>query len=313
MLREGEWNLNYPAYGVHPGADLVFGSMRSGIYLIEPYEITTDAADVGDVRLPGQDGMRLGQDWRGQSTVTFELGVDSVDAAVDQLGRHGANLGAVSRLAGAWDGEAIRLRAGQPAVLRTVQGGRARRLYGRPRKLAASGSRLTRQGYTPVVATFTAVDTSAYDDVEQSVRVGLQPPPHYGLVGPLTTPLTMVGEGATRVPGEVYIGGDRATWPVMTIYGPITKPAIDVVGRWTVALDLTLRDGERVTIDPRPWAMTVLCNGNANVAGYLTRSSPRMRDMRLPAGVRQDIVLRGTDATGTSYATVAWRDAYSYL
>jgi hypothetical protein len=311
-LAEGEWNLSYGANGVHPGADVTFGSWRSGCYLLDPPEIAYGDMDAGDVSLPREDGIRLGEDYRGPATITFELGVDSVDAAATRVGRHGANLGAVSKLAQAWDGEAVRRRFGTPAVLRTVQGGRARRFYGRPRKFAPAASKLTRQGYTPVVATFVCVDDTAYDDVEQTLRVDHVPAPHRGLVGPLTTPLTMTGEGSSRVPGEAVIRGTKAAWPVITFYGPISGPTCDLVGGWKLGLDLTLAAGERVTVDPRPWARTVLRNDTANVAGSLTRSSPRLVDLRLPVG-RRDFILRGRDTTNVGYMTIAWRDAYAYL
>ncbi|MFE3644872.1 hypothetical protein ACFXOM_28500 [Streptomyces sp. NPDC059169] len=311
-LAEGEWNLSYGSNGIHPEADFTFGSIQSGYYLLDPPDIAYGDTDTGDTPLPREDGIRLGQDFRTQATVTFEVGVDTVDGASNRLGRHEMNLGAVSAMAQVWDAEAVRSRFATPAVLRTVQGGRIRRFYGRPRKFAPAASRLTRQGYTPVVATFVCVDNTAYDDVEQSVNIGIVPAPHRGLVGPLTTPLSMTGEGSSRVPGEVHIGGTKPCWPVITIYGPISQPACEVVDRWKVSLNLTLGEGERVTIDPRPWARTVLRNGSANVAGSLYRSSPRLTDVRLPVG-RQDFVLRGSDATGMSYMVVAWRDAYAYL
>lgn len=311
-LAEGEWNLSYSANGVHPAANFTFGTFRTGYYLLEPYEITYGDTDTGDTPMPREDGVRLGQDFRSQATITFEVGVDTVDDAADAHGRHGANLGAVSKMLQAWDAEAVRRRFATPAVLRTTQGGRARLFYGRPRKCAPAGSRLTRQGYTPVVATFACLDDTAYDDVEQRLRVDLVPPPHYGLVGPLTTPLTMTGESGSRPTSDVTIGGTKPAWPVITIYGPISQPVCEVVGRWKASLNLTLGAGERVVIDPRPWVRTVLRNGSASVAGSLYRGSPRLADMRIPIG-RQDFVLRGTDETGTAYMTVAWRDAYAYL
>ncbi|MFI1012674.1 hypothetical protein [Streptomyces sp. NPDC020965] len=311
-LSEGEWNLSYSSSGIHPGADFTFGSFRSGFYLLDPFEIAYGDPDVGDTPNPRRDGVRLGQDFRTTATITFEVAVDTVDTAHTQRGRHGANLGAVSQMAQAWDGEAVRRRFGTAAVLRTVQGGRVRRFYGRPRKFAPAASRLTRQGHTPVIASFLSLDGVAYDDTERTVRVTMNPAPRRGLAGPLTTPLRMTGSGSSKVPGEAVIGGTKPTWPVITFYGPVAQPVCEVVGKWKASLDLTLAKGERVTIDTRPWALTVLRNGSASVAGKLSRSSPRLPDMRLPPG-RQDFVLRGSDATGLSSMTVAWRDAYAYL
>ncbi|NGO67887.1 hypothetical protein [Streptomyces boncukensis] len=310
-LREGQWNLSYDADGIHPGADFTFGTLADGAYLIEPYEIARGDTEAGDAAMPRGDGIRLGQDWRAASTITLEVGVDAVDDASTAAGRHNATLERVSHMAQAWDAEAVRRRWATPAVLRTVQGGRARRFYGRPRKFDPVASKLTRQGYTPVLATFVCIDGVAYDDTEQTLRVDIAPPPHQGLVGPLTTPLSMTGPGSSLIAGEAVIGGTRPTWPVITIYGPVRKPGVRVVDRWEAHLNLTLKAGEAVTIDPRPWARTVLRDG-ASVAGLLYRSSPRLDEMRLPPG-RRDCVLTGTDPTSTSYMTIAWRDAYAYL
>ncbi|MFI8265263.1 hypothetical protein [Streptomyces sp. NPDC085665] len=326
MLAEGEWNLSYDADGLHLAVDFTFGTIRSGAYLLEPYEITYADGDLGDTPMPRTDTVRLGQDYRAPATLTFEVGVDTVPAAATAAGRHGANLNALSLMAQAWDAEGLRHRFAVPAVLRTVQGGRARRLYGRPRKWSAAGSRLTRQGYTPVVATFACVDSTAYDDVEQTALVALQPPPHRGLRGPLKAPITMAGAGVGAVQGGLLVGGTKPAWPVITVGGPISRPSVQLVDRvlpgagggerllpgWTAELDLELQEGESVTIDTRPWARTILRNGTASVAGALTWGSPRLEDMRLPVG-RQSLVLRGTSDAGTATMTVAWRNAYAYL
>ena len=308
---EGEWKLTYGANGVHPGASFTFGTLRSGYYLLEPFEIKDSDPTTGDTPLPREDGIRLGQDFTTGATITFEVGVDTVDAGSDRMTRHGANLDAVSVIRQVWDARAVRERMATPAVLSTTQGGRARRWYGRPRQCAPAASQLTRQGYTPVVANFAVSHTGSFDDVEQTVRVDMAPPPHRGLVGPLKSPLTMVGEGAVRVPGQIDVSGNRPAWPLINIYGPISQPMCELVNQWKLQLDLTLKAGERVTVDPRPWVRTVL-KGSASVAGLVTRKSPLLEDLLIPPG-RQDFVLRGTDATATAYMTVAWRDAYAYL
>ncbi|MEU6755978.1 hypothetical protein [Streptomyces sp. NPDC046685] len=321
MPAEGEWTLSYGTEGLHPAVDFTFGTVRSGFYLLDPYEITYADADIGDTPMPRTDTVRLGQDFRAPATVTFEVGVDTVPGSSTPTGRHGKNLDALSVMAQAWDAEGLRRRFSVPAVLRTVQGGRARRLYGRPRKWSAAGSPLTRQGYTPVVCTFACVDATAYDDIEQIAPVSLQPPPHRGLKGPLKAPITMAGAGTGTVQGGITVGGTKAAWPIITIKGPISQPRVELAERlvgqkrvpgWTVGLNLALQEGERVVIDTRPWARTVLRNGTASVAGQLTWDSPLLENMRLPLGP-QNLVLRGIDETGTASMTVAWRDAYAYL
>ncbi|MFG2795742.1 hypothetical protein [Streptomyces pseudovenezuelae] len=310
-LAEGEFKLSYSANGVHPGAAFTFGTVRTGYYLLDDFEVKDTDVTAGDTPLPREDGIRHGQDYTTGAIITFEVGVDTVDDGDTLLERHGANLDAVSVMKQAWDAKAVRDRMATPAVLSTTQGGRARRWYGRPRQYAKAASKLTRQGYTPVVATFAAIHTGSFDDVEQSVRVDMAPPPHRGIVGPLKDPLTMVGEGAVRVPGQITVGGNRPAWPVITITGPISQPVCELVGKWKLGLNLTLKAGEKVTVDPRPWVRTVL-RGSGSVAGLITRGSPLLEDLLIPPG-RQDFVLRGTDATATASMTVAWRDAYAYL
>ncbi|MGI5337652.1 hypothetical protein ACQEVS_09775 [Streptomyces sp. CA-181903] len=312
VLREGQWNLLYDGNGVHPGVDFLFGTRETGFDLVAPYEITYGDPEVGDVALPREDGVRLGQDYRSTASIAFSIGVDTVDDAPNVVGRHGANLGAVSLLGRAWRADAVRRRFGERAVLRTRQGGRVRRFYGRPRKFAPAASRLTRLGHTIVEATFLAAEDVAYDDRQQTTRVDMAPAPHRGLVGPLRTPLSMTGPGATKVPGEIVVAGDVPTWPVLTIYGPIATPQCEVLGQWMVTLNLNLDRGQWVRIDPRPLVRTVMRNGNSSVADTLDRHSPLLADMRLPLG-RHDLILRGRDDTGTSYMTVSWRDAYAYL
>ncbi|MGW0033081.1 hypothetical protein ACWDXD_25100 [Streptomyces sp. NPDC003314] len=325
MPAEGEWRLWYAGYRMFSGADFTFGTVRTGCYLTDPYEITLGDADVGDMALPRNDGIRFGRDRRAANRITFELGVDAVDAAATRVGRHGAGLSKLSAFAQAWDAEALRLQYGHSASLSTTQGGRSRRFYGRPRKWAAAGSPLTRQGFTPVVAEFQCVDDTAYDDVEQNERVPLtwfQKPG--GIGGPISGPVfyppgsrnpeswypPMPEQPPTRRPGDVVNRGTKPTWPVITVYGQITNPVVTLQNRWSVTLDLSLKAGEKLTIDTRPWIATVT-RGSASVAGLMRRGSPRLDQMRMPPG-RCVFDLDGKGAPN-AYMTVAWRDAYSYL
>jgi hypothetical protein len=310
-LAEGEFNLSYSANGVHPGANFRFGTVPTGYYLLDDFEVKDTDITAGDTPLPREDGIRYGQDFTTGATITFEVGVDTVDAGSTLLARHGANLDAVSVMKQAWDARALRGRQATPAVLSTTQGGRPRRWYGRPRKCEKAASKLTRQGYTPMVATFAVAHTGSFDDVEQMTRVDLAPPPHRGIKGPLKAPLAMIGQSTARAPGEIVVGGNRPTWPVISITGPISEPVCELVGRWKVHLQINLNEGEKIVIDPRPWARTVM-KGGASFAGTISRSSPRLEDLLIPPG-RQDFVLRGSDLTATAFMTVAWRDAYAYL
>lgn len=255
-LAEGEWNLSYEPYGILPGADFTFGTRRSGYDLLEPYEITYADADVGDTPMPRTDAVRLGQDFKAAATITFEIGVDTVGAAKTQVGRHGANLDAVSVGSQAWDAEALRRRFGVPAVLRTVQGPcapvlraasqvGAGRFPAHPARPHLRGCQLCMRGRALVRRPGAEQDRPAAT------------PDHRGLTGPLKAPITMTGESSSVLPGGLTVGGTKPTWPVITIYGPISQPECVLVDRalddrdpnkgflpgWTVGLDLGIEEG----------------------------------------------------------------------
>ncbi|MFJ3793559.1 hypothetical protein [Kitasatospora sp. NPDC090091] len=321
-LREGQWQLTYDGDGTRPGAALTFGTLSTSIYLLSEPAVDYAEGTTGDAPLPLEDGVRFGQDTTATQTISFELAVDTVAAAATPAGRHTANLGAVDNLLATWDAAAIRRRMGAVATLRTMQGGRIRRTYGRPRHIAPANSRFTRQGSTSMVATFVGTDTLWFDDLEESTTPTAAPAPIRGLKAPLTAALSQRVPAPPQPPGAMAVAGTVPTWPVITIFGPGRNPALTFLGpgrtpwgdlaqRMTVGLDLILGDGEWVTIDPRPWARTVLRNGTASVAGALTRSSPRMQDMVLPPGL-QHVRYSVTDDTGTSRATVAWRPAHRF-
>ncbi|MFJ5143065.1 hypothetical protein [Streptomyces sp. NPDC088707] len=323
MPAEGEWRLWYPSYRWHPGADFTFGTFRTGCYLTAPYEINLGSREAGDMVLPRGDGILFGRDYRSASTITFELAVDGVGASSTQHGRHASGLGRLSAFARAWDAESLRARYGHSAVLSTTQGGRRRRFYGRPRKWAAAGSRLTRQGLTPVVAEFQCVDDTAYDDVEQIERVpliwasavkpggfgpglsspigaGFPKPPPIGPVNPVDPP------------GVVYNAGNKATWPIITIHGPILNPSVVLKGWWTATFDISLARGQKLVIETRPWIATVT-RGSASVAGLMRRGSPRLDEMVLPPG-RQTFELKYTGVPNIyAYMTIQWRDAFAHI
>ena len=49
------------------------------------------------------------------------------------------------------------------------------------------------------------------------------------------------------------VGGTRATWPVITIYGACVNPKV-IIGAMGVELITTIASGQSITIDTRPWS-----------------------------------------------------------
>jgi hypothetical protein len=66
-------------------------------------------------------------------------------------------------------------------------------------------------------------------------------------------------------------------------------------------------------VDPQPWQRQVRRDSDdANCAGFLTGMSAWLADMRVPPG-GHELLLRGTDSTGTARAECYWRDTRSSL
>lgn len=307
-LDEGAWELSYPAADGSPVV-LAFGTVATGIVLSKPADIALPALTVGDQPRPGEDGLAYGRDfYESGSLLTFDLGVDTVDDPTD---RHAANLGRVGALRAAWRADSVRTTPGGYAMLRTRTAGRTRVFFGRPRRMAPTNAKLVRQGYTSVIADFQCVDDLVYDDLLRQVDVRLAAPSSGGLLAPLASPLSTVAASA-GLPGAFTIGGTAPAWVAVTVHGPVSEPEVRIAGQWSTKLLTTLFYDTTVTVDPQPWSRQASTGTGASVAGTLSRDSRRLSAMRLPPGTYQ-LVLSGTDATGTARASVSWRDCWTWL
>jgi hypothetical protein len=282
---------------------LVFGTADTG-YLTTTYPVINGGDDrSGDVGRVREDGLSLGEDYKGGKTVSFEVSVLTDGEADPTL----AGSDALATFEAVWRNQKFRNSSTAYAVLRSVVGGRTRRAYGRPRRYDEVVGNLTKKGVTPVVCDFLVPDGTWYDDLEDSQAFSITPPSTSGLVAPLVTPLTTTTISVNAV--GMTVGGKLPTWPVITIHGPVINPMLRFNDDLTVGMNVTLAAGESITVDPRPWRRVVLRNDGANLAGSLTWETPPMRRMKLDPGV-YDVSMSGVDATGTSWCSVTWRSAY---
>lgn len=282
------WRLTYP------GEDLAFGSIESGYVFTTAPDLGAREIDHEDERRPRTDGVSFGQDFMGGRTITFELDVNGTDEA-DAKAK-------LARLSRAWRADVVRFTPGATA---TLTSGSGRVAFGRPRRFASNDD-LQPQGLSTVVADFATADDAWYGGTEQGVTVSLVPAPSGGLLAPLAAPLSTT-LSSDRSQG-VTIGGELPTWPVIEIQGPITNPTVELVGAVRMDFRLTLAYDQKLVIDSRPWARSILRNG-ASVAGTITRTSTRLAHAALDPG-SYEFVLRGTANTGNPYATIRWREAY---
>lgn len=294
-LAEGQYEIVDPL----SGQGYTFGRDRDA--LVTKATFGDPAVITNDSPAPRSDGVYFGRDYRGGRTVTFEGSVltdPGPTAALDALGD----------LESAWLADDVRTTPSATAVLRMRRGGRLRRVYGRPRRFAAT-SGYSARGWVPYTADFTTIDHLYYADTENVLVVPYVPASLGGLIGPLTGPWTAATRGTAS--GHLIVGGTRPAWLGWGVHGPITNPSIEVVGRWSATLDVDVAYDQTIWVRPAPWERSVRrVNDGANFSGKFTADSVRLSQMRVPPG-QSLVLLRGLDPTGTSFLTAAVRDTFA--
>lgn len=279
-------------------------------YPIDTIDVGDASRTTNDVARPHRDGMRMGRDLLQGRTISFSMAAfdNGTAAPISQAGYE-----YVGQLAAEWNADTIRQLPGVYLPLSYCRAGETRRVYGRPRRWSISVPDTGGQ-WVPITADFQTVDHYFYSEDEFYTGVGINPGTVSGLIAPLVDPLIAVDSSGDPSPGEIFVGGDSASYPRFIITGPILNPSIYVPGLFTISFTVALGRDQKLYLDPTPWGGHVrLLDGDtfgANAAGLLTWDSPRMADMRIPPG-RWSMVLRGTDFTGLSYVMAAWRNCYA--
>lgn len=271
-------------------------------YIVQNIEYGSVEIVNNDTPLPRADGVRFGRDWRNNRVITFEIAINQSPLKNEDLA-----LVLLSNLETAWLANNVRNSPGAVCSLRLTRNGRTRRVYGRPRRFATLAER-DKGGWVFATADFSTVDPFYYSDGEFQHTISIVPTQGGGLLAPLVAPLSTLG--VSYGPGDIGVSGTLPCWPVFVIRGPIVSPKVTAVGEWSFTLAQTLLAGDYVVVDTRPWSRGVRLNGLANIAGSLDNKAPRLPNMALKPG-RHEIVLSGTDITGTANLTVAWRDTYA--
>lgn len=122
-----------------------------------------------------------------------------------------------------------------------------------------------------------------------------------GLDYPLVYPL----DYGTAISGSFVATNDGSEdTPMVAVFnGPLTSPTLST-GAWSMTWDMTLADGETLTVDTG--AGTALLNGNADRLYQLSTASDPLPACLLAPG-ENDMALTATSGTGT--VTVTYRDA----
>lgn len=255
--------------------------------------LTQDAVNpMRGVTLFGRD-MPTGRTWG------WNLFTDQVDTSTA--------LAALGALAKSWRGDAYVGEPGRLTAMRYRIGGRIRRVYGRPRRFAAPPTNLILGGFVPVTADFALVDANTYDDEPSSLTLTWSSDSDGGFVLPATFPISTL-PSSERLSSAV-VGGDTATYPVVTFTGPITDPYL-ATDDWTLQLKGSIAAGSKVVVDLRPWSVSVLKDG-VNAVGMLGRRQ-WLEDMKLTPGANAVKFGGNGNASGGTCA-VSWRNAWTSL
>ncbi len=253
---------------------------------------------------PRANGKRFGREYYGGMILTFE---GDIWTARNHPGDKEAALKERARFRAAWHPQELRDNPGKLTTLRLNRGNRKRRVYGRPGSFDPVDGRGS-LGWIPYTATFRCVDHNYYDDAEYSEVIPFIAEESGGLVGPLIGPISSSDGGEAS--GLLTARGDKPSWLITRIYGPISDPVVVVQNRWAYHMPIALLADEFVTVDPTPWNRGVRKNNGAYLAGkFDSLSAPLSRQVIYPGP--NSIALFGNDPTGTSKLEVFWRDTYS--
>lgn len=221
----------------------------------------------------------------------------------------------LARFRTAWHALHIRNTPGAVIPLRyKLEGGPARRIYGRPRRFDAPPANQILSGYVPVSVDFKCVDGFTYDDemtqVEMLLGEELDDPTQDtggGFIFPAIFPVQTLPP--TRQRQQIVIGGDAPAYPVVRFNGPIVNPGL-ITDDWRLTLDYTIPAGQYVEIDLRPWRQTVLLNGSTSLAGRLGRRQRLSRIAFNPGRFEARFV--GFSSSSAS-CTVRWAATHNSL
>lgn len=274
-----------------------------------PVELDDEGWDVGaddpqsqDVFNSVTDSFAFGDDALQPSIWTWALHTDDARSIDEALADD-------RELDLAWKTSYDRRRPGSLAELRYAFAGRTRLVYGRPRRYASGKTNRIMRGYLQITAEFARADTLFYGDEVVTATIGLQPPAAYGLVSPITSPITTLTNTPT-LSTTPAVGGDVPTPFIATIHGPttgsLTNPKIST-DTWQLELLTTIEAGSSITIDTHPWVSKATRSDGAVVSSFSARS--RFSKARLaPEG--ETLRFDGIDSSGTATCQIAARPAY---
>jgi len=257
---------------------------------------------------PLADGIVFGREYVDGAPLVFE-------GNIVKPGMPGWAFNKNEDLTEAWSGDATRFTPRAVEALRIRRPlGDTRIVFGRPERYDAD----TKQsviGLIPWSAVFRPAHRGFFSDTLSGLTLALQSSSSGGLVtdedGNIPSPIVTVA--GTHRTSFVTNEGRADAWPVVTVHGPVTDPAVSLLDDnggtvWWLEYEGSLAFDQDLTFDTQPWSRGVWLGDGTPVGGKLSRRS-RLAVASIPPGTWEARV-DGTDITGTASFDVAWRDGY---
>ncbi|MFF2571221.1 phage distal tail protein [Streptomyces sp. NPDC058084] len=292
-----DWQMDIGGILLGTGTDIPIGDVEG----IGVPELRTQ-----DVENPAGDGSFPGIDLYGPRTVRLEAGIRTP-------GEPARGLDLLAQLQRVADEPAIRQTPGAQAVLRMQWPGRTtRRLYGRLRRVEATSTATTVNGWIPLDVEFVAHDPRFHADDASALTLALSSDGLGGLRAPIVAPVTTGVAVPDERRGWLRNEGDLPAWPSLRITGPCSNPRIRHVesGR-VLELAVSLMTGEHIDVETRPGTRWVLKNGSGNLAPFLSPAS-RLDTFTVPPG-SSELWWTARNYTNATRLAVTWRSAWSAL
>lgn len=274
---------------------------RTGPLIISDFDApTTDLRSSFTDRI-NRDGVMVSREWLGKASWQFTISTngDSLREALDTAGA----------LESVWKRPSVR-NSTAPAVLEySYDGENWYRILGRPGRFTSLKPDVhATLGVGVLDIEFVQTDPRHFASTEASTRINAVPASIGGIVAPVISPITTVASGGARA-GRIINSGDLPAPVTVTFYGPSTNPKVRTSEGYEIAYNGTLAHDRSVTIDPLNHSVTM--DNGVQVPGRLSRRT-RLSSLTVPPG-SSDWFYEATDATGSSYVELSYRDSYSHM
>lgn len=279
--------------GQYKFGDMVFGAGTQCI--VSSLEKTGYQVSPGDYSIPMTDEIRFRKDYLQPGTILMTVSamdnymLDSVYEGGPILEfPSGAKL--MEQFMKEWRADEVRNIWGYVKPLTYRRLGQTRRIYGRPRDIAAPPRR-NAMGWYDMVCSYQCVDTVSYSE-EVFGKAGILP--------------TAAGVNPTIISrGD----GGAPTWFDIFIVGPIFNPVVDI-GPLKLQINYGLPAGEIIQVSSYPWERRAMTSNGTNIVPRLIGTSPYLSEMRFPEGANWNVGIHGTGTTTDTNLILTWREAY---